>query len=586
MAWFKGTATDYWDFIDQLANLVKDDHISAVTIYTGGTGYAVGDTITLVGGTKNHEPEMLVRSVSSGDYASGAVVVVGGTGYVVGDLLTPSTGTYSVTPIIEVTSVAAGVVTGVQINNAGICSSQPSNPVTMSGGTGTGCTINFTWTAGTGIVTSVHISDAGVYTVQASNPVLQNTSSGAGTGVKFTVTYTDTAWEQKINYEADEATAVGISAAGTGYTLNDIVTIVGGTYTAAATVKITAVSGGVPTAVAVQTGGDYSATPSNPASTSGGSGSGLTLTMTWTPHVDEWKYLMLHNTNSDQYIGFKCLKYISGDSAYLLQLAGFTGFNSASTPWEDQPGCTTIDGASEDIYVPLSGGGTPATINYWISIHDERMVATFKVGSSYPNMYVGNIDAYMTGGEYAYPQLILGCIAKKEPYTYGGYDYAGMNNPAVYIGWSSAYAGPGWLRDPNGLLKQVANWVLSSGSPTLWDYSVGISPCGSVTNVQPGAPNNWYSNSYTWNQLFNEDTVILPTQLALKRINSEFILVPCVLQSEEFDVMYGTMRGVFCFNPDGAASSEDRIYIGSDVYRCFSNCNQSNRNFFFALKEY
>jgi len=389
MAWFKGIATNYWDFIDQLANLAKDDHISAVTIYTGGIGYAVGDTITLAGGTKNHEPEMLVRGISSGDYASGAAVNDGGSGYVVGDLLTPSTGTYSVTPIIEVTSVSGGVVTGVQINNAGICSSQPSNPVTMNGGTGSGCMIDFTWTAGTGIVTAVHISDAGVYTAQASNPVLQNTSSGSGTGAKFTVTYTDTAWEQKINYEADEATAVAISVAGTGYTVDDIVTILGGTYTEAVTVKITSVSGGVPTAVTVLTGGDYSSTPSNPASTSGGTGSGLTLTMTWTAHVDEWKYLMLHNTNSDQYIGFKCFKFVSGDAAYLLQLAGFTGFNSSSTPWEDQPGCTCQEGVTDDCYVPLSGGGTPATIYYWISIHDERMVAVFKVGSGYPNMYIG-----------------------------------------------------------------------------------------------------------------------------------------------------------------------------------------------------
>jgi len=192
----------------------------------------------------------------------------------------------------------------------------------------------------------------------------------------------------------------------------------------------------------------------------------------------------------------------------------------------------------------------------------------------------------MTGGEYDYPQLIMGCIGKKEPYTYGGYDFTGMNNPSIYSAGSASYAGPGWLRDPNGLLRQVANWYLYYGNPTIWSGGIGITPCAAVMNAQPGIPNNWYSTSYNWNQLFNEDTVILGGQLALKRINSEFILIPCVLQSESTDVMYGTMRGVFCFNPDGAASAEDRIYIGNDVYRCFQNCNQSNRNFFFALKEY
>jgi hypothetical protein len=49
--------------------------------------------------------------------------------------------------------------------------------------------------------------------------------------------------------------------------------------------------------------------------------------------------------------------------------------------------------------------------------------------------------------------------------------------------------------------------------------------------------------------------------------------------------MYGTMRGIFCFNPDGVLDAEDRIFIGSNVYRCFQNCNKSNRNYFFAIKE-
>jgi len=585
MAWFKGSATDYQDFLDTLKNLAKDDHISAATIYDGGLNYAVGDTITLAGGTKNHEPEIEVRGVSSGDYASGAAVNAGGTGYTVGDLLTPTTGTYIVTPIIEVLTVSGGVVTSVQINNPGICTSQPSNPVTMTGGTGSGCTIDFSWTAGTGIITAIHISDAGVYTVQASNPVSQNTSSGSGTGAKFTATYTDTAWETKVDYEAYEATGTAIQVAGTGYTLNDIVTVVGGTFTEASTVKITAVSGGVPTSVSVQTGGNYSTTPSNPAATSGGTGTGLTLTMTWTLSADELKYLMLHNTNSDQYVGFKCFKVTSPETAYLIQVAGFTGFNSLSTPWEDQPGATCVEDQSDDTYIPLSGGASPATVYYWISIQDERIVAAFKVSSVYPNMYVGAPDPFMTGGEYNYPQLIMGCIARKSPYTYGGIDFAGMNNPGADTGGSTAYAGPGWLRSPNGSLLQVLNWFQSGGVATPYEGALGITPCGHVTNTPPTDPNNWYSAVLHWNQLFNEDSVILPAQLALKRINDEFILIPCMIVSESTDKMYGTMRGVFCINPDGVLSSEDRIYIGSDIYRCFQNCNKSNRNFFFVLKE-
>lgn len=591
MAFFKGTATDYQDFLTVLKNLAKDDHISAAAVLNGGTGYAVNDTITLAGGTKYHEPELEVLTIGSGDYVTGAVVNAGGTGYAVGDELYPAAGTYSVTPVIEVTSVSGGVVTGVQINNPGISSSNPTNPVsTTTDGSGINCTLDLTFTTGSGIITGVHISDSGVYTTQATNPVSQNTSSGSGTGAKFTVTYTDTAWDAKIDFTAQEATAAAISAAGTGYTLNDIVTIVGGTFTEAATVKITAVSSGVPTAVAVNTGGTYSATPSNPASTSGGTGSGLTLTMTWANQVLEQKFLMLHNTNSDQYIGFRTFKETSPEVAYLIQVTGFTGFNSVSTPWEQQPGSTApdINNGFEDTYVPLSGGASPATVNYWMSIHDSRIVAAFKVASVYPNMYAGGLDPFMTTSEYAYPQLILGCIARKRPYTYGGSDFAGMNNPGCWLfGSTTLHHGPGVLRDPSGVLHQVQNWEISQNKPLyVKEEGVKITPCAGTDFSEPASPNDWQNPSIPiWQDMFEQDDSIHTSQDALKRISNLFMLLPCTAVQHSPRRIYGNMRGVFCFNPDGTINAEDRIFIGSDVYTCFQNCGKSNRNYFFALKE-
>lgn len=585
MAWFKGTATDYQDFLNQLKNLAKDDHISAISVYDGGTGYSVGDTITLSGGTKYHEPEIEVRGVSDGDYVSGAAVNAGGSSYAVGDLLYVSGGTYMVQAILEVTTVSGGAVTGVQINNPGIYSAQPSDPVsTTTDGSGTGCTLNLTWTAGTGIITNVHLSDAGVYTAQAANPVSQNTSSGSGTGAKFDLTYTDTAWAAQIDYDAYEATGVAISAAGTGYTAGDIVTVVGGTFTEATTVTIDTVSGGVPQTVSINTAGEYSTTPSNPASTSGGTGSGLTLTMTWTLAADERKFLMLKNANSNQYVGFKGYKVTSPSDAYLIQVAGFTGFNSLSTPWSQQPGSSAATSDTDETLVPLSGGVSPATIYYWISIHDERMVATFKVSSVYPNMYVGKIDPYMTGGEYNYPQLIMGCLARENPYTYGGVDFSGMNNPGAD---SEIDNGPAFLRDPNGSFKRVINYYESSGNELFADEAVGITPIAHTGEPGLSSPNDWYKSTIDWNLMFKVDGVILSSQLELKRINSEYVLLPCiVVESFLIQRMYGNMRGVFCLNPDTDVTSEDRIFIGNDVYRAFQNCAKSNRNYFFCLKEY
>lgn len=583
MAWFKGTATDYHDFLDILKNLVQDDHISVVAVADGGTSYAVGDTITLSGGTKYHEPELEVLSISSGDYVTVAAVSAGGTVYVVGDKLYPAAGTYSVTPEIEVTSVTGGVVDGVQINNPGICSAQPSNPVatTTDSTAGSGCTLTLTFTAGTGIITGLHVSDSGVYTVQASNPVSQNTSSGSGTGAKVTATYVDTAWEIKVDYEAQEASVTAISAAGTGYTANDLVTVVGGTFTSACTVKVDSVSGGVPTAVSITDGGEYSATPSNPAATSGGSGTGLTLTMTWAYNADEAKFLMIHNTTSDQYIGWRAFTQSTPDAAYLLENNAFTGFNSDSTPWDQQPGAKDYP----ETYTPLSGGASPATIYYWLAVDDNRLVGAFKVSTVYPNFYLGAIDTFLTSGEYSYPQLVLGCIAAELPYNYGGADYAGMNNPGAL---NVSVDGPGYLRAPDGSWKAVRNWRINAGVPFYYDEDVKITPAGGTEWDAPSGDNGWYTNSVyymNWRTMFREGVTIAGTQDALGRVNSQFILLPCTLVEQAANRIYGNLRKVFAINPDGAIDSEDRIYIGSGVYRCFQNCNKTNRNYFFCIKE-
>ena len=72
-----------------------------------------------------------------------------------------------------------------------------------------------------------------------------------------------------------------VTAGGTGYAVNDILTVSGGSFTTPAKFKVTAVAAGIVTAVVNATVGAYSTGPGNPASTSGGSGSGCTLTINW-----------------------------------------------------------------------------------------------------------------------------------------------------------------------------------------------------------------------------------------------------------------------------------------------------------------
>lgn len=78
------------------------------------------------------------------------------------------------------------------------------------------------------------------------------------------------------------ANTATIQAGGTGYTVGNTVTLVGGTpASGAATYTISAVSGGVVTAVTPLSFGAYTVLPTNPVSVTGGSGTGLTLNVTY-----------------------------------------------------------------------------------------------------------------------------------------------------------------------------------------------------------------------------------------------------------------------------------------------------------------
>lgn len=74
-----------------------------------------------------------------------------------------------------------------------------------------------------------------------------------------------------------------ILQAGGGYVVGEILTIGGGTSSAAALVRVTSVSSGAITGVAVLSAGVYSATPANPASQSAstGAGQGAFFTLQW-----------------------------------------------------------------------------------------------------------------------------------------------------------------------------------------------------------------------------------------------------------------------------------------------------------------
>ena len=76
--------------------------------------------------------------------------------------------------------------------------------------------------------------------------------------------------------------AVAIAAGGAGYSVNDLLVVVGAASGSAAVIKVTAVNGGgAVTAVSIDTIGDYSALPVATQSPTGGTGAGVSLTLTF-----------------------------------------------------------------------------------------------------------------------------------------------------------------------------------------------------------------------------------------------------------------------------------------------------------------
>ena len=71
-------------------------------------------------------------------------VVAAGTGYVVGDILTISGGTFNFSPWkLRVTSVdGSGAITGIEKHTRGIYVYEPTLPASHTGGTGSGATFN------------------------------------------------------------------------------------------------------------------------------------------------------------------------------------------------------------------------------------------------------------------------------------------------------------------------------------------------------------------------------------------------------------------------------------------------------------
>ncbi|MFO0841894.1 MAG: proprotein convertase P-domain-containing protein [Gemmataceae bacterium] len=305
--------------------------VDPVVVTAGGTGYVVGNILDVQGGTFTTRAQLRVAEVG----ASAAAIVGAGTGYTVNDILTVVGGVFSTPTQIQVTTVGGtGDITGIAVLTPGSYSTIPTNAVSVTGGTGTGATFNMTY----GVVTAATVQTPGSYTNVPFNSV--TVTGGAGTGATFDLTYgvlgsTLTSPGTYLGTLPNPAPVVGgtglgatfnvtytqpgIVTGGTGYAPNDVLTVQGGVFTGPARIRVTQVgaapttavatggtgyavgniltvqggvfttraqlrvaaigTGGVITAVTVQTPGTYFTAPGNAVSVTGGAGTGATFNL-------------------------------------------------------------------------------------------------------------------------------------------------------------------------------------------------------------------------------------------------------------------------------------------------------------------
>jgi hypothetical protein len=162
-------------------------------------------------------------------------------------------------------------ITGGQINNTVIGNNTPAAGTftTLTSNTQTNLSSIVNIRNG-GTVTAVTLTSSGNnYTSIPSCAISAPTTAG---GVQAAVTI--------VMFSGQ--VGVTVASGGTGYTVGDTLTVIGGTFTTQATYTVATVSGGVVLTVTRTAGAGYSVLPTNPVSTTGGTGTGATLNLTWT----------------------------------------------------------------------------------------------------------------------------------------------------------------------------------------------------------------------------------------------------------------------------------------------------------------
>lgn len=428
---------------------------------------------------------------------------------------------------------------------------------------------------------------------------------------------------------ADHVATVAINAAGTGYAVDDVLTVAGGTTTHAAQIIVTSVSSGAITGARIYDSGAYSADPTLTANAvTGGSGSGASFNLTmesdpWTVRISqtiettEEVRLYEGSGGSGVFVGFRTYQEDTGArQARNWALFGCSSYNSG-LDWYEQPNITSLAGfsfvdgtlgtAQEGQYMVLKDNdGFP--INYWFYVTNRRIIVVAKLFDAvtstprYAACYLGLLNPVGTSAEFPYPLYVAGCAGDSRTAwddLAPAFHFTGLTQ-AVGV---SSKNGPGAYFAVDGTWKDVKNSDAAFGGSTRTERNLHtVYPCGQPSvnlSVSPNAPKIVDSpgNGLQWDRMIAMDgSFSTPADFELwptpDSTTEKRLLVPVALQSSAATDDYmivGELDGVYWTSAAGTttATSEDTIEDADsgEVYVFFQNGTYSQLDGYQLFRE-
>jgi len=424
---------------------------------------------------------------------------------------------------------------------------------------------------------------AGAYTTPPSTLTgnAQSATTGSGINATFDLTFTASGDWTILTRESEVDTVDSIASGGSGYSVNDTLTLVGGVLApggSAATFNVDTLSGSAVATVSIVTRGDYEVFPSDPVLTtvspSGGTGCSLNLTPRNT--TGDTRLVLQGDAGSatDPLVGIVTYTDANGDETgthdtFNWALFGMTSW-SGSLALHDQAnvsdgfntslgdGSLTASSTGDGAFVPLKdNAGSPAFDMECIVRHDGRHFTFVAQVQTATTVYesecsAGLLNQLGVSSEFPYPAYVLGASDRRSVW-YG-------DSLSLFSGLSTVVErsnGPLFVWAPEGVWLDGKNY-LSGGNQSLTRSAAGND--APRVNVWPVGIANQQSDSdeRIWSTIVGFDNSDIPLTTGAVQIfrtpdtgGDLFPLFPVTIEqsdSASYFRAFGQLPGVYWFS--------------------------------------